>query len=107
MRQFKPGTVIEYAFFTFNAKLDKASARPQITTQVKLFRDGKEIFSGKETPYDSSGKVDLQRLPSSGALQLANRMEPGDYVLQVIVTDLLADKKHRIATQWMDFQIVK
>jgi VWFA-related protein len=107
VRQFKPGTVIEYAFFTYNPKLDKASSRPQVITQVKLFRDGKEIFSGKEIPYDSSGQTDLQRLPTGGALQLSSNMESGDYVLQVIVTDLLADKKHRIATQWMDFQIVK
>jgi hypothetical protein len=107
VRQFKPGTIIEYVFLIYNAKLDKASSRPQIITQVKLFRDGKEIFSGKEIPYDSSGQIDLQRLPSGGALQLAGNMEPGEYVLQVIVTDALADKKHRIVTQWMDFQIVK
>lgn len=88
-------------------QLDKASTRPQLITQVKLFRDGKEIFSGKELPYDSSGQTDLQRLPTGGAIQLGNGMEPGDYVLQLIVTDPLADKKHRIATQWMDFQIVK
>ena len=99
--------IIEYAFVMFNPKLDKASSRPQLITQVKLFRDGKEIFSGKELPYDSSGQTDLQRLPTGGAIQLANSMEPGEYVLQVIVTDPLADKKHRIATQWMDFQIVK
>ena len=83
------------AFFIFNPKLDKASSRPQVTTQVKLFRDGKEIFAGKELPYDSSGQTDLQRLPAGGAVQLGNNMEPGDYVLQVIVTDALADKKHR------------
>ena len=107
VRQFKPGTAIEYAFFTYNAKLDKTSSRPQVVTQVKLFRDGKEIFSGKEIPYDSSGQTDLQRLPTAGALRLSSNMEPGDYVMQVIVTDLVADQKHRIATQWMDFQIVK
>ncbi|HEX6186976.1 MAG TPA: VWA domain-containing protein [Pyrinomonadaceae bacterium] len=107
VRQFKPGTIIEYAFFIYNAKLDKASARPQLTTQVKLFHDGKEVFSGKELPYENSGQIDLQRLPAGGALQLGNSMEAGDYVLQVIVTDTLAEKKHRIATQWMDFQIVK
>jgi len=72
-----------------------------------LFHDGKEIFSGRELPYDSSGQSDLQRLPTGGALQLGTSMGPGEYVLQMIVTDLLADKKHRIATQWMDFQIVK
>jgi len=32
---------------------------------------------------------------------------PGDYVLQVIVKDMLADEKHRTVTQWMDFEIVK
>ena len=107
VRQFKPGTVIEYAFFTYNPKLDKATSRPQVVTQVKLFREGKEIFSGKEISYDSTGQTDLQRLPTGGALQLSSNMEPGDYVFQVIVTDMLADKNHRIATQWMDFQIVK
>ena len=107
VRHFKPGTIIEYAYIMFNPKLDKASMRPQLITQVKLFREGKEIFSGKEIPYDSSGQTDLQRLQSGGALQLGKNMEPGEYVLQVIVTDPLADKKHRIATQWMDFQIVK
>ena len=30
---------------------------------------------------------------------------PGDYVLQVIVTDKLAKEKHRGATQAMDFEI--
>lgn len=107
VREFRSGAIIEYAFFIFNATLDKASSRPQVVTQVKLFRDGKEIFAGRELQYDSSGQIDLQRLPGGGAIQLSNRMEPGDYVLQVVVTDALADKKHRIATQWMDFQIVK
>ena len=34
-------------------------------------------------------------------------MTPGEYVLQIIVTDALAKEKHRTATQWMDFEIVK
>jgi hypothetical protein len=32
-------------------------------------------------------------------------MTPGDYVLQIIVTDMLSKDKYRMATQWMDFQI--
>ena len=107
VREFKARMTMEYAFFIYNAKLEKASSRPQVTTQVKLFRDGKEVFSGKEIPLDSTGQTDLQRLAAAGAIQLGSQMEPGEYVLQVIVTDLLADKKHRVTTQWMDFQIVK
>ena len=34
-------------------------------------------------------------------------MQPGEYVLQIVVTDLLAKDKYRVATQWMDFEIVK
>lgn len=34
-------------------------------------------------------------------------MEPGDYVLQIIITDKQAKDKYRSATQWMDFEIVK
>jgi hypothetical protein len=34
-------------------------------------------------------------------------MQPGEYVLQIVVTDLLAKDKDRVATQWMDFEIVK
>jgi len=107
IRRLKPGMVVSYGYFIYNTRIDKASSRPQVTTQVRLFRDGKEVFTGKEVPFDSTGQTDLQRLQTGGALQLGASMEPGEYVLQVIVTDLLADKKYRIATQWMDFQIVK
>ena len=41
------------------------------------------------------------------AVTLGADMAPGEYVLEVTVNDLLADEKHRTATQWMDFEIVK
>jgi len=34
-------------------------------------------------------------------------LPPGDYQLQIIVTDPQADKKYQTASQWMDFAIVK
>jgi hypothetical protein len=34
-------------------------------------------------------------------------MAPGDYVLQVVVTDHLANRKHQTATQTIDFEIVR
>jgi len=33
-------------------------------------------------------------------------MSPGDYLLQVIVTDLLAGDKYATTSRWMDFRIV-
>jgi VWFA-related protein len=106
VRHFKRGMMMTYGFFIYNPRLDKATGRPQIVTQVRVFRDGKEIFTGKENPYLPRPQIDLRRLANTGAIQLGTDMPAGEYVFQVIVTDSLADKKHRTVSQWMDFQIV-
>jgi len=65
------------------------------------------VYTGKESPLDFSGVVDPKRVVSGGSIRLGSDLVPGDYVLQVIVKDMLADEKHRTVTQWMDFEIVK
>ena len=107
VRRLTHEMVLTYGYIIYNPRLDKASNRPQLLTQVRLFRDGKEVFSGKQVPYTPVQQADLKRLPVGGAIQLGSDMAPGEYVLQVVVTDMLADEKHRVATQSMDFQIVK
>ena len=107
VRRFRHGLLMEYGFLIYNARLDKASGKPQLVTHMRLFRDGKQVFSGGERPFDPKSQPDLTRLLVSGGLELGTDLTPGEYVLQVIVTDLLADKKYRTATQWMDFEIVK
>jgi hypothetical protein len=106
VRHFKAGNVMSYMFYVYNAKLDTAS-HPQLKMQMKLFRDGAEIFTGQETQYNSGRQTDMQRLVAGGAIRIGSDLTPGDYVIQVVVTDLLADKKHSVATQWMDFQVTK
>ena len=106
VRHFKAGNIMTYGFYIYNAKLDTTS-HPQLTVQVKLFRDGTEVFTGKESKFNSGQQTDMQRLTAAGAIQLGTDMTPGDYVIQIVVTDLLADQKHRVATQWMDFQVTK
>jgi len=106
VRHFKAANVMTYAFYVYNAKLDTTS-HPQLIMQVKLFRDGAEVFTGKESQFNPGQQTDMQRLVAVGAIKLGTDMTPGDYVIQVVVTDLLADKKHRVATQWMDFQVIK
>jgi VWFA-related protein len=107
VRQFKVGLVMIYALAIYNAQLDKATAKPQLQTQLKLFRDGREVYAGKETVVDSAGQVDLKRMTTTGAVQLGSKMEPGEYILQVVVTDLLRNDKRRTVSQWIDFEIVK
>jgi VWFA-related protein len=107
VRHFSRGMFMDYAFYIYNPRLDKTSSHPQLTTQVRLFRDGKLVFAGKENPFAVSSVADLKRLFAGGSIQLGTDLTPGEYVLQVIVSDQLADQKHRTATQSMDFEIVK
>jgi hypothetical protein len=106
VRRFHSGMYLNYAFFIYNAHSEKGAA-PQLTTQVILFRDGKPVFTGKQNPMTNINQPDLKRLVGGGIIQLGMELAPGDYVLQVIVNDALADKKHQTTSQWMDFSIVK
>jgi VWFA-related protein len=107
VRTFRRGMILQYDYLIYNAQLDKAAGRPQVQTQMRLFRDGKQIFTGRVLPHDPGNQPDMKRLPASGALQLGTDMTPGEYILQIIVTDTLAKDKYRTATQWIDFEIVK
>jgi hypothetical protein len=107
VRQFKHGLIMEYELVIYNAQLDKAAGKPQLQAQVRMFFNGQQVFAGKETPYDASNQRDLKRLGLRGAIQLGFAMAPGEYVLQVIVTDALAKEKYRVASQWIDFEVVK
>jgi VWFA-related protein len=104
VRIFKPGTAITYGYQILNAQAD-AGNKPDLDVQTRLFRDGEEVYTGKPTRLPVDGQEDPKRLIGGGRMQLGGRMKPGDYVLQVIVTDKLAKEKYRVATQAMDFEI--
>ncbi len=107
VRRFVRGMVMQYGFVVYNARVDNVTARPQLQTRMRLFRDGRPVFNGNPKPLNIGAQSDLKRLIASGALRLGTDMTPGEYVLQVIVTDMLAKDKKRTATQWIDFDIVK
>jgi VWFA-related protein len=107
VRRFHAGLVMRYDYLIFNARSDKTTNQPQLTAQVRLVRDSKVIFTGKEIPLILSNQADRKRLGVAGAIQLGRELPPGEYVLQIIVNDAFADKKHRTATQWLDFEIIK
>jgi len=107
VRQFRTGSAMIYALGIYNAKLDKTTGKPNLTIQARLFRNGELVFTGKEVPFELRDQADPKRLGGGGAIQLGTEMKPGEYVLQIVVSDLLAKGKHRVTTQWMDFEIVQ
>lgn len=105
VRVLPRGTMLDYRYQIYNAQTDPAG-RPQVQTQMRLFRDGQQVFGGRVLPLDAAGQKDLKRLAAAGRLRLGPELTPGAYLLQVTVTDTLAPEKQRVATQWIDFEIV-
>ncbi len=104
VRLFRQGDQIMYGYEILNATTD-AARKPRIESQTRLFRDGKPVYEGKVNALSFNGQTDSKRLVAGGTLKLGAQIAPGDYVLQVIVTDKLAKEKYGTATQWMDFEV--
>lgn len=107
LRMLLPGMELNYGFVIYNATVNRATPQPQLEAQVRLLRDGQAIYTGKQVPITIRSEYDVRQLVAGGRLLLGTEIEPGEYVLQVIVTDRLAKEKYRSATQWIDFEIVK
>jgi VWFA-related protein len=106
VRRLRRGMILEYGYVIYNAQTDHATNRPQLLTQVRLFRDGQQVFAGKELPFNPVNQPDMKRLIAGGRVRVGSDLIPGEYILQVIVIDQLAKEKYRTATQWTDFEIV-
>jgi VWFA-related protein len=107
VRQFRTPSAMVYALAIYNAKLDKTAGKPNLTIQARLYRNGELVFTGNAVPFELRDQTDPKRLGGGGAIQLGTSMKPGEYVLQIVVSDLLAKEKQRVVTQWMDFEIVQ
>ena len=105
LRQFKRGTVLNYGTEVFNAKLD-ASKKTNLTYQIRVFRDGKLFFEGKPQPIPPPNQSGGAKINVGGSLNLGATMQPDDYVLQIVVMDNLAKEKRKIATQFVQFEII-
>lgn len=104
LRQFKRGTVLNYGFTIYNAKI--AGNAPNLSYQTRIFREGKPIFESSPQPVPSSSNHDANGVNLTAALALGTEMEPGDYVLQIAITDNLAKPKENTATQFVQFEII-
>jgi VWFA-related protein len=106
VRRFRRGSKLDFVYHIYNAKVDRATGRTQLLTQARLFRDGQPVFTGPAAPFDPGPQTNPARLKAGSRLQLGD-LAPGEYVLQIVVTDRLAKGARATATQWLDFEVVK
>ncbi len=104
VRRFRVGEEVDYYFNIYNARADSAG-HTQLQTQMRLFRDGEQVYAGPVVTFDPGKQADLKNLHDGARVRLNAGLAPGNYVLQIIVTDALAQEKRRTATQWIDLEL--
>lgn len=94
---------LRYAVVVYNPKLD--GAKPQAKSQLMISQNGKLLFKEPEQPVQAAGSAPGQFI-KVGQLGLS-KVAPGRYVLTLVVTDPLADKKRQIVSRSVDFTVVE
>ena len=106
-RRFTPGSDIHFGYVIYNATNESGTMR-NIVMQAKIFRDGKNIYSAQEVPVKAAtNPTDPTRVFANGIVRLAPDLEPGNYYLQVTLTEAGTKKKEAMVVQWADFEIEK
>src|ERR1041385_7677085 len=106
-RRFKQNDELYFAYNLYNAANESGQLR-NLVMNAMLFRDGKNVYSGPEIPIAASDPKDLNRVFTNGRIKLTPDLEPGNYYLQVVVTDKDAPKNKAVpVVQWIDFEIEK
>ena len=103
VRQLRQGSMIDYRLLIYNAQ---AGGAEPVQMQMRLLRDGQTVFTGKVVPLDVSKEANPKRISTGGRLRLGPDLTPGNYVLLVAVKNTTDPKKPRVASQWIDFEIV-
>jgi len=103
VRIFKAGSAVSYAYEILNIRTE-GNDRSQLESQIRLFRDGQPVYSSTQSPISATGQPNAKRLAVGGRLELT-KIQPGNYVMQIVVSDTKRKDKNGIMAQSMDFQV--
>lgn len=91
---------LRYVAMVYNPKL--RDGKPQLMSQMIISQGSKVLFREPEQPVQSNGSSPITKI---GQLALA-KVAPGRYVLTLVITDTLADKKTQKMSHSIDFNVI-
>ncbi len=93
---------LRYSAIVYNAK--QSGGKSQLVAQTIISRNDKVIFRGPEHPAvpRTADPAQVAVVEQIGLPKVA----PGRYVLTLVITDTLADKKTQTVTRSIDFEVV-
>ena len=106
-RRFMSGSDLYFAFLIYNAAINPATKLPDLVMETRLFRDDKRAGTETQGAVSAVKQADPSRLFTTGVVKLDPSLEPGNYYLQIVITDKAARAQQTQITQWVDFEIVK
>jgi VWFA-related protein len=99
-REFPVGRVLRYQCYVYNARRDKSSLASNLRVQVTIKRDGETLAMTPQRTFSQTGAP----IFVGGDITLGD-LSPGDYTLQVLITDLHSRTARTVVTS--RFQITK
>lgn len=106
VRRYHAGQNIAYGYVVINPKLAGPDKMPKTMTQVRVYRNGKLFYTGKPQSVYVQRKNDPDDFVGAGVLRLGGEVAPGEFLIQITVTDPLHKKKQSQVSQWADFEVV-
>jgi len=88
----------------YNAKVKKKKPS-ELEYQYTLYKDDIEILQSGPIKINTASTSDHEEISIARELRLPESLEPGTYVLQLVVRDKLVKEKDGTAKRWMDFKI--
>ena len=86
LRTYAPGDSLQTMAMLYNADAEEI-ARSEIEMQSILYKDGKEFQRGKPEPIALGNKDNTDSIAILRKFTIGRDMPPGDYLLQLLVTD--------------------
>ncbi|HKO99414.1 MAG TPA: VWA domain-containing protein [Pyrinomonadaceae bacterium] len=102
VRRFEAGDLLTYSYLLYGTS--RRSKGPNLTATIRLFRGDKEVLTSNAQPLAVSQNV--EPMLANGNVRLGPDFQPGEYFMQVVVTDRSAPPEKQVSEQWIDFEIV-
>ncbi|HUF05532.1 MAG TPA: VWA domain-containing protein [Aridibacter sp.] len=100
IRRYKAGEQLAFVFDINGAK-PVSGAGDRFVAQVSIFAEGKPVFDASDIRVRLAGP---EGADSFGSIDLPSDLVPGNYILQITVTDK-AERKS--ASRWIDFEVIQ
>jgi hypothetical protein len=100
LRQLPRKLDLRYAAVVYNPKLSEG--KPQLKSQIFITQGAKVVFKGPEQAV--TGQMQNGQVPFIGQIGLG-KARAGRYILTVVITDSLADKKNQYLVRSIDFNL--